>query len=112
MVFQALTIKGSLVASIIQIRDLIDLVDKFGIRSHVNTMPLEKVPDLLELYMDPHRKGTSHHEENFLRDKIPWSITLNVHALVVQIVYPSETACLNYTGFSQTTPMNVPYSKN
>lgn len=56
-VFQALTIKGSLVASMSQVRDMMDVVAKFGIKSHVTTVPLDKAPDLPELYMDPHLKG-------------------------------------------------------
>lgn len=56
-VFEAITIKGSLVASMSQIQDLMDLVDKFGIRSHVTTVPLEQVPDPPDLYMNSHLKG-------------------------------------------------------
>jgi len=56
-VFQALTIKGSLVASMAQIRDMLDVVDKFGIRSHLTTIPLEKVSGIAQMYMDPHLKG-------------------------------------------------------
>lgn len=57
VVFQMRTIKGSLVASKSQVEDMLKVVAKFDIRSHVTTVPLHKVPDLPEMYLNPHLKG-------------------------------------------------------
>ena len=57
VVFQEKTIKGSLVASKEQIVEMLKLIDKFGIRSHITTVTLEESPSLPERYMDPHLKG-------------------------------------------------------
>lgn len=56
-VFQAYTIKGSLVASISQIKDMMDTVAKYDVKSHITTVSLEKTPELPAMYMDPHLKG-------------------------------------------------------
>ena len=57
VIFQELSIKGSLVASISQVEDMMKTVAKHGVRSHVSTIPLEKVPDLPGMYLDPHLTG-------------------------------------------------------
>ncbi|KAF2094850.1 alcohol dehydrogenase GroES-like domain-containing protein [Rhizodiscina lignyota] len=57
VIFQEKTIKGSLVSTKSETDDMLACVDKFGIRSHITTVPLEKVPDLPQMYMDPHLKG-------------------------------------------------------
>ena len=57
VVFQEKTVKGSLVATVAQVEDMLKVVDKFGIRSHITTVPLEKSPDLPDMYLNPHLKG-------------------------------------------------------
>ncbi|KAF2190015.1 GroES-like protein [Zopfia rhizophila CBS 207.26] len=57
LIFKTLTIKGSLAANRIQTEEMSKTVAKFNIRSHVTTIPLGKVPDVTDLYMDPHLKG-------------------------------------------------------
>lgn len=58
LVFQELTIKGSVVSTKEQAAEMMKVVAKHGIRSHVTTIPLEKVPEALpQGYMDPHLKG-------------------------------------------------------
>ena len=56
-VFQAYTIKGSLVSSTSELEDMMKVVDQYGIRSNITAVPLEGVPDLPDMYMDPHLKG-------------------------------------------------------
>jgi D-arabinose 1-dehydrogenase-like Zn-dependent alcohol dehydrogenase len=57
VVFQEKTIKGSLVASKTQVEEMLKLIDKFGIRSHITTVSLDQTPELPGRYMDPHLKG-------------------------------------------------------
>jgi len=57
VVFQEKVVKGSLVASKTQVQDMLKVVDKFGIRSHITTVSLDQVPELPSMYMDPHLKG-------------------------------------------------------
>jgi D-arabinose 1-dehydrogenase-like Zn-dependent alcohol dehydrogenase len=57
VVFQEKTVKGSLVASRSQIEEMLKVVDKFGIRSHITTVSLDQSPGLPDMYMDPHLKG-------------------------------------------------------
>jgi len=57
VVFQEKTVKGSLVASPSQIDDMLKVVDKFGIRSHISTVSLDDSPKLPDMYMDQHLKG-------------------------------------------------------
>ncbi|RAH67551.1 alcohol dehydrogenase GroES-like domain-containing protein [Aspergillus aculeatinus CBS 121060] len=57
LVFKEIAIIGSLVATIEQARDMMVVVDRFHIRSHVRTLRLEDAPNLPSLYMDPHLKG-------------------------------------------------------
>jgi D-arabinose 1-dehydrogenase-like Zn-dependent alcohol dehydrogenase len=57
VVFQEKTIKGSLVASKSQIEEMLELIDKFGITSHVTTVDLDKALELPDMYMNPHLKG-------------------------------------------------------
>lgn len=55
--FQDKTVKGSLVATVAQVEDMLKVVDEFEIRSHITTVPLEKSPDLPDMYLNPHPKG-------------------------------------------------------
>jgi len=57
LIFQEKKIVGSLVSTKEQAIELLKVVDKFGIRSHITTVTLDEVPKLPELYMDPHLKG-------------------------------------------------------
>lgn len=58
LVFQELTIVGSVVSTKEQAAEMMKVVVKHGIRSHITTIPLEKVPEMLPGgYMDPHLKG-------------------------------------------------------
>lgn len=58
LVFQEKTVKGSLVANVSQVKDMLKVIDEFSIRSHITTIPLAEVPKVLPHgYMDPHLKG-------------------------------------------------------
>jgi D-arabinose 1-dehydrogenase-like Zn-dependent alcohol dehydrogenase len=57
VVFQEKIIKGSLVATKPQIIEMLKVIDKEGIRSHITTVSLDQAPELPDLYMDPHLKG-------------------------------------------------------
>ncbi|KAK5064727.1 hypothetical protein LTR84_000561 [Exophiala bonariae] len=58
LVFQELLIVGSVVSTKEQAAAMLETVAKHGIRSHITTIPLEKVPEALPgAYMDPHLKG-------------------------------------------------------
>ena len=57
VVFQEKTVRGSLVASRSQVEDMLKVVDKFGIRSHITTVSLDESPNLPDMYMNPHLKG-------------------------------------------------------
>lgn len=57
VVFQEKVVKGSLVASKAQIKDMLKIVDKFAIRSHITTVTLDETPELPDMYMNPHLKG-------------------------------------------------------
>lgn len=58
LVFQQLTLKGSLLSSREQAEEMMKVVAKHGIRSHVTTIPLDKAAEVLpDAYMDPHLKG-------------------------------------------------------
>ncbi|KAL1631093.1 hypothetical protein SLS56_004619 [Neofusicoccum ribis] len=57
IVFKELIVRGSLVATKGQVDEMLAVVDKHGIRSHVTTVGFEDVPRLPELYMDKHLKG-------------------------------------------------------
>jgi D-arabinose 1-dehydrogenase-like Zn-dependent alcohol dehydrogenase len=58
VVFKEKIVKGSLVANVAQVKDMLKVVDSFGIRSHVTTVNLDDVPKVLpHAYMDPHLKG-------------------------------------------------------
>jgi D-arabinose 1-dehydrogenase-like Zn-dependent alcohol dehydrogenase len=56
-VFSTLVIKGSLVCTKDQAVDMMKVVDKFGVKSHITVFPMEKVPEFPGMYMDPHLKG-------------------------------------------------------
>jgi D-arabinose 1-dehydrogenase-like Zn-dependent alcohol dehydrogenase len=57
LVFKELNIIGSLVATVEEARDMMKVVEEFGIRSHVNVLSMDQAPDLAALYMDQHLKG-------------------------------------------------------
>jgi D-arabinose 1-dehydrogenase-like Zn-dependent alcohol dehydrogenase len=57
IVFQEMTVKGSLLASVAQVKEMLKIVDKFGIRSHITTVSLDQTPELPGMYMDAHLKG-------------------------------------------------------
>lgn len=57
LVFKELSIIGSLVATVEEAREMMKVVDEFGVRSHVNVISMDQAPDLPALYMDPHLKG-------------------------------------------------------
>ncbi|KUL88575.1 hypothetical protein ZTR_05071 [Talaromyces verruculosus] len=56
-VFACLKFKGSLVATPRQMEDMLKAVAKFGIKSHITLRPLEKVPDVTNMYKDSGLKG-------------------------------------------------------
>jgi D-arabinose 1-dehydrogenase-like Zn-dependent alcohol dehydrogenase len=57
IIFQEKTIKGSLVASKPQVETMLQVIDRFSIRSLITTVSLEEATNLTEKYMDPHLKG-------------------------------------------------------
>ena len=57
MIFNELTVKGSLVANIEHVEEMMKVVAQHNIRSHVTTVGLEDVPKLPDMYMDSHLKG-------------------------------------------------------
>ena len=57
LIFQELTVKGSVVATRLQVEDMLKVVDKFGIRSHVTTFGIEDAPKVTEWYMAKDLKG-------------------------------------------------------
>jgi len=57
IVFKQLVLKGSLLSSVDQARDMVALVAKHGIRSHVTTFGLDDVPSVLEKYAEKDMKG-------------------------------------------------------
>lgn len=57
VVFACLKIKGSLVATPGQMEAMLKVVAKYGIESHITRLPLEKVPDVTDMYKDPGLKG-------------------------------------------------------
>jgi len=57
LVFKELDITGSLVATVEEAREMMEVVEEFGIKSHVNVVSFDQAPDLPALYMDLHLKG-------------------------------------------------------
>jgi D-arabinose 1-dehydrogenase-like Zn-dependent alcohol dehydrogenase len=57
LVFKELNIVGSLVATVEEAREMMKIVEDFGVESYVNVLSMDKAPDLAALYMDPHLKG-------------------------------------------------------
>jgi D-arabinose 1-dehydrogenase-like Zn-dependent alcohol dehydrogenase len=53
LVFKELNIVGSLVATVEEAREMMKIVEDFGIKSHVNVLSMDKAPDLAALYIDP-----------------------------------------------------------
>lgn len=56
-VFACLRIKGSLVATPRQLEDMLKVVAKHGIKSHITRLPLEKAPDVTDMSKDSELKG-------------------------------------------------------
>ena len=57
MVFNELTIKGSLVATKHQVEDMIRVVAENQIRSHITTIGIDDAPNVTAMYMTQHLKG-------------------------------------------------------
>lgn len=57
LVFKELSIVGSLVATVEEAREMIDVVDQFGILSLVTLLSLGDAPQLPARYMDSNLKG-------------------------------------------------------
>src|SRR6201996_2000939 len=58
IVFKEKVVKGSLVASVAEVKDMLKVVDRFGIRSQVTTIRLDDVVKTMPKgYMNPHLKG-------------------------------------------------------
>lgn len=57
LVFKELSIVGSLVSTVEEAREMMDVVDRFGIQSLVTLLGLGDAPQLPARYMDPHLKG-------------------------------------------------------
>lgn len=57
LIFQQLSVVGSLVSTKEQAQEMLDCVAKHGIKSWITEIPLERAGKLPELYMDPHLKG-------------------------------------------------------
>lgn len=57
MIFNELTLKGSLVSTRQQAEDMMKIVADYNIRSHVTTISMEEVRNVTDMYMDPKLKG-------------------------------------------------------
>lgn len=57
LVFKELSIIGSLVTTLEETQKMMDVVDEFGIKTHINILCMDDAPNLPSLYMDPHLKG-------------------------------------------------------
>ncbi|XPS73437.1 Alcohol dehydrogenase [Ascochyta lentis] len=57
LVFKEQVIRGSLVATKPLTDEMMKIVEKHGIRSHITTIDFKDVPKLPEMYMDKHLKG-------------------------------------------------------
>lgn len=57
MIFGELTIKGSLVANREQAEEMMRVVAKHNIRSHITTIGMDEVPKVVDMYMNPNLKG-------------------------------------------------------
>ncbi|KAL3462816.1 chaperonin 10-like protein [Aspergillus heterothallicus] len=57
LIFKELRVKGSLVCTQPQAEAMMKFVAEKGVRSHVQTVPLEEAINLPDRYMDPHLKG-------------------------------------------------------
>ncbi|KAF2726923.1 GroES-like protein [Polyplosphaeria fusca] len=57
LIFTSVSVVGSLVGTAQEAQKMLDLVAKFGIKSHVTTIPLSRAGELPHLYSDPHLKG-------------------------------------------------------
>jgi D-arabinose 1-dehydrogenase-like Zn-dependent alcohol dehydrogenase len=57
LVFKELVVRGSLVANKTLVDEMMTVVDKHNVRSHVTVVDLKDAPRLPELYMNKHLKG-------------------------------------------------------
>lgn len=57
LIFNEITIKGSLVSSRIQAEDMLAIVARHNIQSHLKVLSMSDGPGLSDLYMDRHLKG-------------------------------------------------------
>ncbi|KAK3075238.1 hypothetical protein LTR53_001602 [Teratosphaeriaceae sp. CCFEE 6253] len=57
LIFSELIVNGPLVATKLQVEDMLRLVAKSGIKNKVTTVTLDEATKLPDLYMDPHLKG-------------------------------------------------------
>ncbi|KAJ5100125.1 hypothetical protein N7532_007126 [Penicillium argentinense] len=57
IVFRELSIKGSYVCGRKAAERMIEAVERAGVRSHLTTIPFEKIPEIVEVYKDPAFKG-------------------------------------------------------
>lgn len=57
LIFQQLTVVGSLVSTRDQAQEMLYCIAKHGIRSWITEIPLERAGELPKLYSDPHLKG-------------------------------------------------------
>lgn len=57
MIFQQISVVGSVVATRKQAQDMLDLAAEKDVRSWVTEVSLDEAPGLPERYMNPHLKG-------------------------------------------------------
>lgn len=57
LIFKELSVVGSLVATVEEAREMMDIVERFGVRSHVHVLSMDEAPELPSMYMNPHLKG-------------------------------------------------------
>jgi D-arabinose 1-dehydrogenase-like Zn-dependent alcohol dehydrogenase len=57
LIFNEITIRGSLVANRAQTEDMLEIVARHNIKSHLKVLTMEDGPQLPEMYMDRHLQG-------------------------------------------------------
>jgi D-arabinose 1-dehydrogenase-like Zn-dependent alcohol dehydrogenase len=57
LIFNEITIKGSLVANRVQTEDMLRIVARHNIKSHLKVLTMKDGPQLPEMYMDRHLQG-------------------------------------------------------
>ena len=57
MVFRELTIRGSYVASAVEVQDMFKVVGEYGIASHLTVLEFDQIPNILDQYLHPSMKG-------------------------------------------------------